>query len=83
MAYIERDNTGSLFINDRKEKETHPDHKGTFTLNGVQYEIAAWKKQSQRGEFLSLSVKPKQERRAPPEGFPTAKPPIYSEDVNF
>lgn len=60
MSYVQRENTGSIFQNDRKEKESHPDFKGTALINGVTYEIGAWKKTSKTGkEFTSLSFKVK------------------------
>ena len=55
MAFVQREMTGVLFVNDRKEKDTHPDHKGTCLIDGVTYEIGAWDK----GGRLSLSFKVK------------------------
>lgn len=60
MAFVQREMSGSLFPNDRKEKETQPDFKGTALINGVTYEIGAWYKKSASGkEFTSLSFKVK------------------------
>jgi hypothetical protein len=61
MAYEQRPNTGTLFPNDRKEKDTHPDWKGTINVNGVEHWFSAWTKQGQRGEFLSVSIGEKKE----------------------
>jgi uncharacterized protein (DUF736 family) len=60
MAFVQREMSGSLFPNDRKEKDTHPDFKGTALINGVTYEIGAWNKKAGSGkEFTSLSFKVK------------------------
>lgn len=60
MSYQQRENTGSLFPNDRKTADNQPDFKGTALINGVTYEIGAWKKTSTTGkEFTSLSFKVK------------------------
>lgn len=53
-----RDNSGSLFTNDKKQKDTHPDMNGKITVNGREYYLSAWKKQSNQGKgYLSLSIK--------------------------
>lgn len=67
MAYEQRDNSGSLFKNDRKEQDNHPDYAGTIMVDGVEYWLNGWLKSGAKGKFFSLSVKPKQPRqdRAP------------------
>lgn len=61
MEY-DNSNRGSIFKNDKKEEERHPDMTGTLNVNGTDYWISAWKKTSKAGtSFLSLSVRPKQE----------------------
>lgn len=63
MAYSLKDGQGSLFKNSHKEKDSHPDMRGDCMLDGVVYEISGWSKVTQKGDrFLSLSIKPKQER---------------------
>lgn len=51
--------TGSLFQNDRKQKDNHPDWKGEININGTIYEIASWWKEGKRGGFHSLQVSEK------------------------
>jgi hypothetical protein len=63
--FQQRDGAGQLFRNDRAETEKHPSHKGTFLLNGVTYEIAAWVKEGRRGKFFSLKVQEAGNRPAP------------------
>lgn len=62
MAFEKRDNSGTLFKNAKKEKETHPDYNGDVTVNGESYWISGWLKKDRNGNtFMSLSFKPKQQ----------------------
>lgn len=63
MAYEQRDNSGSVFKNDRKEKDSHPDRTGTAMIDGVTYYVSGWIKTGQKGQFLSLAFKRKEEKR--------------------
>lgn len=67
MSY-DNTNSGVLFKNDRKEKDTHPDYKGSINVNGVDYWLSAWIKDGQKGKFMSMSVKPKEEASHSPAG---------------
>ena len=70
MTQYDNTNRGVLFKNDRKEQDNHPDYKGSINIDGQEFWLSAWIKESQKGKFMSLSVKPKdqqpQQRRAPP-----------------
>lgn len=63
MAYELKDNSGSLFKNDRREKDTHPHATGTALIGGVEYWVSAWTKDGAKGKFQSLAFKVKEERR--------------------
>lgn len=74
MAY-DNTNKGILSKNDRKEKDSHPDHKGQLNVNGVEYWVSAWIKERNdgSGKFFSLAVTPKeqnQEQRPPARQAP-------------
>ena len=60
---MEYDNTnrGSLFKNDRKELDNHPDYNGSINIDGKDYWLNGWLKESKKDgkKFFSLSVKPK------------------------
>jgi hypothetical protein len=58
MAY---DNTNKGFIakNDKKEKDTHPDIKGSINVDGTDYWVSGWLKEKDGRKFYSLSVSPK------------------------
>jgi hypothetical protein len=62
MAYEKRDLTGTLFRNERKEADAHPDWAGYIIINGVEYWLNGWEKSGAKGLFFSLAAKPKQER---------------------
>jgi hypothetical protein len=65
VAYEQRDNSGSLFKNDRKGKDSHPDYKGTAMIGGQVYWISGWIKDGQKGKFFSFAFKAKDEQGAP------------------
>jgi len=60
----EYDNTnkGVLFRNDRKESDNHPDYRGQININGREFWLSAWIKTGQKGKFMSLSAKPKDDQ---------------------
>jgi hypothetical protein len=66
MSYEQRDNSGVLFENDRKEKDTHPDHKGKAMIGGKMYWVSLWIKEGRNGDFFSLAFKPQDEQRQTP-----------------
>ena len=74
--FKQRDMSGVLFKNDRKEKDSHPNAKGTALIDGVEYYISAWTKEGQKGKFQSLSFERKEAkaskpgRRAPEDEVP-------------
>lgn len=59
MAYEQKPNRGAMFPNDKKTTDSHPDLKGDFNIDGVNYWISGWTKQGSRGEFISFSVEKK------------------------
>jgi len=62
MAYEQKDNSGALFKNDKRETDTHPHMKGSIMVAGIEYWISAWTNTSEKGvRYQSLSVQPKQQ----------------------
>lgn len=63
MAYEQKDNSGSLFANDRKESDKHPDRQGSALIDGVEYWVSGWIKDGKKGKWLSLAFKRKDAAR--------------------
>lgn len=67
MPNEQRDNSGVLFKNDRKEQDSHPDYKGWGMVAGTEVWISAWIKSGAKGKFMSLAIKakdaPREERK--------------------
>jgi uncharacterized protein (DUF736 family) len=64
MAYEQRDLSGSLFRNDKKSSDKHPDYKGAVIVRGEEFWLAAWIKTGQNGKkFMSLALTAKSDQR--------------------
>lgn len=80
MAYEQKPNSGSLFKNDRKTSEKHPDYTGTWKdANGKEWQLAAWVKDGSKGKFFSLSASEKQAKKDPGAYIPT----VSGDDLPF
>jgi hypothetical protein len=61
MTQYDETNKGALFRNERRENDRQPTHTGPLNVEGVEYWISAWTKESKAGKkFFSLSVKRKE-----------------------
>ena len=56
MQYDNR-NTVVIFKNNKREKETHPEYRGTVNVDGKEYEISLWVKEGKAGKFFSGAIK--------------------------
>jgi len=58
--YEQKDNSGALFVNDKREKETQPNAKGSAMIGGVEYWVSAWTNTSSKGaKYQSLKFERK------------------------
>jgi len=79
MTDYDDTNRGALFKNERKEQETHADYNGTVNVEGKEYWLNAWLKESKAGKkYMSLSLKQKEVT-----SVSAATATISSEDVPF
>jgi hypothetical protein len=63
MAYEMKELSGSLFKNQKREKDTHPNANGSALIDGVEYWVSAWTKKDKNGDpWQSLAFKRKDER---------------------
>ena len=59
------ENRGALFKNERRDDEKFPHYKGSLNVEGVDFWISAWLKESKDGaKFMSLSIKAKDQKEA-------------------
>ena len=83
MAFQQNNMSGALFRNDRKQQPNHPDHTGTCKIDGKEYRISAWIKQSGAGnKFFSLAFEPKEVQENKPSA-PGAVHEDFDDDIPF
>ena len=81
MPYEMKPNTASLFKNDKRLTDNHPNATGKALIDGVEYWVSAWTKDGQKGKWQSLAFTPVEQRVAPqeraqqPERVPTRSLP--------
>ena len=85
MPYEQRDNSGSLFRNDKRETDNHPNLKGSAMIDGTEYWVSAWTKLSKNGEkWVSLSFQPKDKDKAPAKpSKPADSGDPWDDDLRF
>ena len=71
-------NSGVLFRNDRKEKDSQPDYTGKINVDGRELRLAAWLKAGKKGKFMSLKVS---EDREQPRGRQESAPDLDDEII--
>ena len=60
--YQQKDNSGALFKNDKKESDSHPDYKGSAMIDGSDYWVSGWINVSSAGtKYMKFSYSPKEQ----------------------
>ena len=76
-------NRGAIFKNDKKTTDNHPDYTGKLDVDVAEYWVSAWIKTGKSGKFMSLSVKPRDERKPAPRKPPPATDPVFEDDLDL
>ena len=69
MSEYDNTNKGSIWKNEKKTTDKHPDFTGSLNVNGVEFWVSAWKRkegQSLKAPALSFAIKPKEEEAPAP-----------------
>ena len=64
MTEYDNTNRGSIWKNEKKSTENHPDFTGSLNIEGVEYWVSAWRRKegaNPNAPALSFSVKRKEE----------------------
>lgn len=70
-GYVPKDNSGSLFVNDKKERESQPDRRGSARIEGVDYWVSGWVKKKEDGTaWMSMSFQRKDAATPAPKAQP-------------
>ena len=81
MAYVPKEGSGSLFKNDRKSTENHPDYTGSIMVNNREHYLSAWVKEGSKGKFFSVSIgKVKEPMGFIPKGSDELPKTVFEDD---
>lgn len=71
----------ALFKNDKANNPKRPDYRGTIQINGQEYKMSGWLKESAKGEFISGQIEVAQPKPdAQPQSDPTPAPKPAARD---
>ena len=66
MAFEQRENSGALFRNQKRDSEKHPNAVGSALIGGVKYRVSAWTKVDKNGnKWQSLAFQVDTHSNAP------------------
>jgi len=76
---------GALFKNNKRTKDTQPEYTGTCEINGQEFWISAWVKESKNGQkFFSMAYTPKDQNvaQSAPQAVTPNVTPVTSDVTN-
>jgi hypothetical protein len=76
-GFQNKPNAGALFRNEQKEKADDRDYSGSIDINGTEYWLSGWIKQSKNSgrKYLSIAAKPKEAA--------SASRPEFNDEISF
>jgi uncharacterized protein (DUF736 family) len=79
----DNNNRGVLFKNDKGGNDKRPDYRGSAVIDGVDLNISAWIKRSQKtgDAYMSLSFEPK--KAAAPKRAPVMDETPFKDDADL
>jgi len=72
MADFDNTNSGAMFRNDKQGVDKRPDWRGSINIDGKEYWISCWDKDTHKGPVRSLKVEAKQGKGEAPAKKPVA-----------
>jgi len=86
MPEYDNTNRGSIWKNDKKDTDRHPDFTGSLDVEGTEYWVSAWLRKpdaNPKAPALSFSIKQKDapQQQAPQQAAPQGQ--SFDQDVPF
>lgn len=65
-SYEHKNLSGSIFPNDKKTEDAQPDFRGSCLINGVEFWLSGWHRESKEGgrKYIGLQFTLKEEKEA-------------------
>ena len=84
MTEYDNTNRGVLFKNNQGDNPKRPQYRGSLNVNGAEYNISAWIKESRKdgSKFMSLSIEPKRDKPAAPKPKQLTEDNWATEELN-
>lgn len=82
MSQYDNNMSGVLFKNDKGDNERRPDYKGSAEIDGVEYWVSAWIRESAKGKFMSMKYERKEKQQAAAPA-PAPSPSVVDDDIPF
>jgi hypothetical protein len=71
MSYEHKDNTGSLFKNEKRTKDTQAQAVGSAVIEGVAYWMDAWTNEKNGARYQSLKFRKKENQGGAQKSYAT------------